>query len=400
VPRRLADLTHVRRKLELAVVLVAFVALGVRTAYKAGLGRDPEKRTRTDVATFLLGADALAEGKNPFGLVEPEHNTPYVYPPVPALLFVPLRPLGPVGAAIAWYLISVGVFAAGVVSLRRARGDDDWVPLALVALPLATNLERGQLNAVLAGLVALGAAALVRRRDAASGAAIAASVAIKATPVLALAALARRPRGAGAAVATLALLLLALPAAFLGARGAIDANVAFADQMGLRYVHDPGSQALTPGARDYAISENPRNQSPIAILHRTRLGPTAAFKPLAAALAALATLTALGCVLAVPRDADPRRIVASVGVGACATLLAAPLAWHWHHVILYTPLAAVGRSRALWAFALLEVLHFAFVESLGRYGLLGAATLLALALATRVALGRPVEYTKGAPRGT
>lgn len=389
-----------RRKVELTLVLVAFLALGIRTAYKAGLGRDPGKRTHNDIATFLLGADALVEGKNPFGLVEPEHGTPYVYPPVPALLFVPLRPLGPVGAAIAWYLISVGVFAAGVIALRRALGDDDWIPLVLVALPLASNLERGQLNAVLAGLVALGAAALVRRRDAPAGAAIAASVAIKATPVLALAALARRPRGAGAAAATLVVLLLALPALFLGVRGAVDSNLAFADQMGLRYVHDPGSQTLTPGARDYAISENPRNQSPIAILHRTRIGPTAAFKPLAAVIAALGVLATIACVVGVPRDADPRRIVAAVGLGASATLLAAPLAWHWHHVILYTPLAATGRSRALWAFAALEVLHFAFVDALGPYGFLGAATLLALGLAARVALGRPDEYTKGARRET
>lgn len=355
------------------------MGVGARTAYKAGVGRDPDRRTRTDVFTFLEGADAIVSGTNPFGLREREHGFPYVYPPAPALLFVPLRPLGRIGAAIAWYLVSVSVFAAGVVSLRRALrrgGEDDswdWLPLALVALPLASGLERGQLNPALAGLVALGAAALVKKREMLGGAALAASVAIKVTPLLALAALARRPRGALAAAAALVVLLLALPAAFLGVRGAVQSNLDFADHMGLRYLRDPGSQALTTGSRDYAVSEKEVNQALPAILHRTRLGGTAAFKPLVFVLSGLIVLGALVPVVLLPRDADPRRLVAAVGLAASATLLAAPIAWHWHHVILYVPLAAIGRSRWLVAFAVLEVAHFAY-EPLRPAGLLGLAT--------------------------
>ncbi len=380
-------------------MIVALLALGGLTAYKAGLARDPEKRTRTDVFTFLEAADAVASGTNPFGLREREHGYPYVYPPTPAVLFLPLRPLGRVGAAIAWYFLSVLVFGAGVVALRRAlpASEDDarWesAPLLLVALPLASGLERGQLNPALAGLVALGAALLVKKRDALGGAALALSVAIKATPLLALSTLVKRPRGAGGAAAALLVALLLLPALFLGVHGAVRANVDFADHMGLRYLRDPGSQALTEGSRDYAVSERPVNQSLVAVLHRTRLGETAAFRPLALAVVVLVSLGALVPAIRLPRDPDPRRLVAAVGVAASATLLAAPIAWHWHHSVLYVPLVALGRSRLLIVFAVLELLHFS-VEPLRAYGLLGLGTAAILAGCARVALAAEVRSSE------
>jgi len=376
------------RRVELAVVLVAFVYLGWQTAYRAGLSREPGKVTHTDVFTFLEGADALASGTSPFGLREREHGYPYVYPPLPAVVFLPLRGLGRVGAAIAWYLISCGVFAAGVVSLRRAldqgdqgehRDDHPWLPLLLVALPLASGLERGQLNPALAGLVALGAAALVKKREALSGAALAASVALKATPVLALAALVRRPRATAAAALALVFLLVLLPAPFLGLRGSVQANLAFADQMGLRYLHDPASATLTEGVRDYAVSEREKNQSLLAVMHRTRLGTTSAYRPVALVLALIIIGGTLALIVSIPKDADPRRLVAGVGLGASVLLVVAPIAWHWHHVVLYVPLVAIQRSRWLVLFAALEVLHFAWKDA-QPFGPLALGTLLVLVL--------------------
>jgi hypothetical protein len=158
--------------------------------------------------------------------------------------------------------------------------------------------------------------------------------------------------------------------------------------MGLRYLHDPGSQTLTEGARDYAVSERQVNQSLVAVLHRTRLGPTAAFKPLAALVVLVVVVAALVPLIRLPRDAEPRRVVGAVGVAASALLLAAPIAWHWHHAILYVPLVALGRStRVLVAFAVLEVLHFQQLVDLRPFGLLALGTLVVLASTLRTAAG-------------
>src|SRR5947199_3274229 len=73
-----------RGRAGLALALVALLAVGARTAYKAGLRRDETRPTRTDVFTFLEGADAVVSETNPVGLREREHGYPYVYPPLPA----------------------------------------------------------------------------------------------------------------------------------------------------------------------------------------------------------------------------------------------------------------------------------------------------------------------------
>jgi hypothetical protein len=189
-------------------------------------------------------------------------------------------------------------------------------------------------------------------------------------------------------------LLLALPALFLGWK-AIEANRDFAEKMGLRYVRDPGSPSLVEGARDYNVSEYAKNQSLVAVLTRTRLRETGAFKPVVYLLASLLMLGAAIPALRLPRDAPPRAVVAAVGLAASATLVAAPIAWHWHHAILFTPLAALGRSRAAWVFALLEGAYFLDLLAqpkepmLGVLGLLGVGTLVVLVATARVALVQP-----------
>jgi hypothetical protein len=386
----------------LALVLVAVAILGVRTAYKAGFQRDPAKPTRTDIFCYVVAADALVAGESPFGKKD-EHGLPYVYPPAVALLFLPLRVLGRPLIPIAWFAISVSVLAWGALALRRALGSPrgkPWlelgVPLALVAIPAASGLERGQVGPVLAGLVALGCADLVTKRETRGGFAIGATVAMKVTPLLALGTLAldRRPKALAGAALALVLLLGVGPAFFLGPRGALAANEDFVRGMGVRYAEDPASEGFSPEGRDYAVQDKPDNQSLTAILHRTRVGPTGAYVPLSRVLTIAVVVLALVPALRLRRGAAPERTVAALGLAAAASLLVAPVAWHHHHVLLLPALMAVAtdaarRERrgvflALGVFLVLELLHFA-VPALRPFGLLGLGTLIPLALAFHLA---------------
>jgi hypothetical protein len=388
-----------------AVVLV--VALGWNTAYRAGVGRDPAKRPRTDFLAYEAGADALASGQSPFGAKD-SLGLAYVYPPAIALVVLPLQLLGR-AAPVAWYALSVAVFAAGVAALRRALAPREGersgsvalelgVPLALVALPLASGLLRGQIGPILAGLVALGAAEVARGREVRGGAWLGAAAALKATPVLAVLALAfdRRPRAFAGALAAAALLLGVGPALFLGPRGAVAANVDFVENMGLRYARDPGSAGFGEGARDYDVLERGESQSIPAMLWRAGLGRTRAFGPIVLALSTAVAAASLAPAIRRPRS--PRALVAALGLAAAATLLVSPAAWHHHHVVLLPALVAVATDAArtgrrdVWVWlavaGALEALHFA-VELLRPLGLLAPATAIVLGLALRVALDRP-----------
>jgi len=376
-----------RARIELVLTLALALFLCGQTLYRSGLfGKES---AHTDLHAFLAGARALVHGERPFGVVD-DRDLPYVYPPAIALVFVPFLPLGNAGAALVFFLLSIGVFASGVIALRRALGTDDPVPLLLVLLPFASAVERSQMGPLLAGLVSLGAAALVAKRPTRGGGSIAGAVALKATPILALVTLVRRPRALAGATIVLVLLLLVGPALFLGLKGALAANMDFAQGMGVRYAKDPASQGLAEGTTNYRVYELSTNQSLLATLHRTRIGPTTAFRPLAYALAILIILGASVPALLLPRDADARRVVATVGLAAASSLLFSPVAWHHHHVLLYPALAAIGRSRWLVPVAILELLHFA-VPSLRPYGLLTLATLTVLAVAFSVSIGSSHE---------
>lgn len=400
-----------------ALAAAVVLALGANAAYRAGLRREPGRRPRTDFHAYLAGADALAAGRSPFGVADAQ-GLRYVYPPAIALVVSPLRPLGGIGAAVAWYAVSVATFAAGAVALRRALGPGPgraWLevgaPLALVFLPAASALQRGQFGPVLTGLVAAGCAALARSRDTAGGAALGAAAALKVTPGLAVLALAagRRPRALAGAALALAGLLLAGPAAFLGPQGALEANADFARGMGLRYLCDPGSEGFVPGARDYAAQALPNNQSLVAIAFRVGLRG-GALGAATAAVAALAVLAALAPFVRRDPPRRPVRVAAAIGLAAAASLLAAPVAWHHHFTILYPALAAVvaeaardphprrGTWAALACFGALEATYFA-LPAARAIGLLGLAAPIPLALALRVAvLPEDDRHVDGAAR--
>ncbi|RMG11497.1 MAG: DUF2029 domain-containing protein [Planctomycetota bacterium] len=368
-----------------ALVALALL-LGANTVYRAGFG----SKLRTDLPVYLTGARRVLAGEDPLHARSPERGWPYVYPPTFAVLVSPLAALPLPVAAGLWFVLSAAALAVGVVCVRSAaersgplRGWGDLLPLALILLPCASALTRGQVGPLLLGLLGGALWALRRGRAFLCGALLSLAAAIKVTPAFLLVGLlaARRWRAAAATLAGLVVWLLLVPAPFLGFDGAGRALAHYGQRMLLPYADDPAGYTPDPDAPPlrYPVHVG-TNQSLASQLARRTQGPVGALLLLALA-AAVAGPALLLAARGLAARAPPRLAVAGFGALLAAPLLAAPVAWHHHHVLLFPALVVAALERrarplcwALGAFALFSLLHFA-VRPLRPYGLLGLGTL-------------------------
>jgi hypothetical protein len=173
----------------------------------------PQNGQMTDVTVYLAAARALESGQDIYD-VRSEQNWPYLYPPILALLFVPLSHLSRGAAAYVWFLMSVGALGTSVVLVRAALGTalkdradlqagPPAIPaeaagsatsalalparaalmgLAVVAVPAIHTLQRGQVNCLVLLLVCLALFALGRRWHLLGGASLGMAAAVKVTP--------------------------------------------------------------------------------------------------------------------------------------------------------------------------------------------------------------------------
>ncbi|MBX3465334.1 MAG: DUF2029 domain-containing protein [Planctomycetes bacterium] len=370
------------------LVGAALLVLGVDAVYRAGLG----PKERTDLPVYLAASRRLLDGRDPLGATS-ARGWPYYYPPTLAAALVPLTPLPLPLAAAAWFAVGAAALVLGAAAARRAIDDAPWdrwdaLAAALIALPAASGLLRGQVGPLLLALCAGGALALARGREGLAGALLALATAIKVVPGALLLALplARRWRATAAAAVGLIVCLLLVPAPFLGLGGAARACLG-AGGVVLGLTADPGRIDVPDGPRDPHI---PTNQS-LASQAIRRLPPAGGAA--AVAVLGLATL-APGLVLAARG-----RQTEGLALLLAAPLLAAPVAWHHHHVVLLPALLLVARDGragdrwargALAAFAALSLLHFA-VTPLRPLGLLGWGTLAVVAALVRGAWGTRVS---------
>jgi hypothetical protein len=171
------------------VVLLAWGWFDVRARAVPATGSLGQK---TDITVYLDAARAIREGRDIYS-IRNVRSWPYLYPPLPAVLFVPLSHLSRGQAAYSWFLVSLGCMAASVLLMRGAlrRVDAGWAGeaclfgLVPVALPMLHTLQRGQINALPLLCLCLSLYALACRRDLLAGAALAGAAAIKVTPGLA-----------------------------------------------------------------------------------------------------------------------------------------------------------------------------------------------------------------------
>lgn len=363
-----------RARAPLAVALLALLILGADCVYRAG------PTERTDLPVYLAGARRVLAGEDPFGATS-TRGWPYVYPPTFATLLIPLTPLRQRVAAGLWFALSAAALALGALGVRRSLGRDgpfawrvDGLALALIAVPTASALLRGQVGPLLLGLAGGALWALRARRDVLAGALLALATAIKLTPGLLLVGLvvARRWRAAAAAAGALAVWLVLVPLPLLGLGGTTDALTHFGQRMVLRPLRDPGASDLT--AQGVHIGTNQSLTSQLV-----RRAPPGALRT--AGLVVLACAICGAALIAAGRGGpDDGLGPGPVGLLLAAPLLVAPIAWHHHHVVLLPLIGWLvlrrpnGSRVALAAFAVLSLLHFA-VKPLRPFGLLGLGTL-------------------------
>ncbi len=147
----------------------------------------------TDITVYLEAARAMRAG-NDLYQVRNVRNWPYLYPPLPALLFVPMSYLSRGQASYVWFLASLACLVCSVLLMRAALRRFDprvadracWVGLLPLALPMFHTLQRGQINALPLLCACLAIYAMATDRQALSGMALAGAAAIKITPGFAI----------------------------------------------------------------------------------------------------------------------------------------------------------------------------------------------------------------------
>jgi len=153
------------------------------------------------------------------------------YAPGVAVLFSPLAPLSPGAARVVWAAITVLVLLAIERLLARRSAGRPWAALAgmlLLAMPVANELQYGQVNALLLLLVLLGFEAEDRGSEGWAGASLAFPVAAKVSPILlGLDLLARRRWRAILGLALGGAVVVLLPAVRYGLAGTFHQHLAW-----------------------------------------------------------------------------------------------------------------------------------------------------------------------------
>lgn len=221
LPRRWSERTLWQR-IALVCFALATVLLLVQSYRKA------YRPQGTDLTSYLLSAEALLQGRNPYVTAA---RFPYIYPLFFAFLLIPLALLPYWLATLAWFIAGAG---SGVLAVRlllvQAR---EWTgvgwerrilpPMLFVFFvmlgSIQNNLLNGQANLAVLALCMLFLHATGRGRTLAGAAYLGAAIAIKLVPLIFVPYLvARRKYGQLALTAAMASLFCALPALFLGSR--------------------------------------------------------------------------------------------------------------------------------------------------------------------------------------
>ncbi|HEY8156969.1 MAG TPA: glycosyltransferase family 87 protein [Myxococcota bacterium] len=366
-----------------------------------------------DFSIYYTAARAAQGGVDPYSVEGPSQRS-YVYPPGFAALVAPLALLPFPVAAVLWTALGLAAVLTSLWLcldlLGISRGPVAWTVGGLALLcsgrMLDSELGNGQANHwVLLGLAAC-AWLLARGRPALGGLALSLAIVAKVTPLLLAVYLVGKREWRALAGLSAGLLAFGalLPALAFGPRGALDANLAWADAMLRPLVRS--APALAAPER-----ERPRRVHGIslrALAHRHLTRTQAAshheaqvyvnrvdWSPRTAELVyrGLALLALAAAALAIgaspPRDA-PRRLL-EVSIVAASMVLIAPLARKAHFVVLLLPFvygvaqALQPGRRAALAWVLPPALVF-IATSPGVMGKAGAALALAWGAYTAAAL--------------
>ncbi|MDE3151844.1 MAG: DUF2029 domain-containing protein [Gemmatimonadota bacterium] len=185
-------------------MLALYVATAVAVALQRSLGIPPEN----NFLIFRASFEHLRHAQDLYAAYPAEYSDRFKYSPTFALLFAPfaLPPLVP--AFVLWSTVCALVVFAGVRGVLPA--GRAALALGIAWLAVLGDLQRAQTNALCAGLILVGWAAMERRRQSAAAGAIMAGGFIKLFPIAALSGGIFHPRKARFALSVAAAVLIGL----------------------------------------------------------------------------------------------------------------------------------------------------------------------------------------------
>lgn len=327
-----------RHRIAVALALLASAAALLPWLIDPG----PSLRYAIDIDVYRAGARAFLEGDNLYtrsyevgGI-----TLPFTYPPLAAILFIPVALVPYPVALVGWTLASaVLLWWCLVIVLRHAvpavnhRVIATWIlPLALLAEPVRETLGFGQINIILMALVL--ADTLTRRPWLPRGVLIGLAAAIKLTPAVFILVFLVRRQWRDAAVTFLSGVGFTLAAALVSWRNS------------WTYWLDTLTDTGRIGGEAYAS-----NQSIRGVLARLAEPGEQADRLLWLVL----VIGALGLIIVAMLRAQT--MLATVLLASTAALLCSPVSWS-HHWVWLIPVAVtllLGPGRVLGAVVLLAV---------------------------------------------
>ena len=310
------------------------VAVSILPLIISGGSFDPWRPSTIDLEVYVYAVEDMLAGRDIYATVTPPPWKLYfIYPPIAAILMVPLA----FGPYLLWQLVwTAGLVVAQQLVLRRCGAPRGWklallgIAVVLAVEPIRTTLGYGQVNTVLMALVVadLLPAAAGERRRIPPGTLIGLAAAIKLTPAL-----------------------FVVFAFLIGQRRtAITALVSFAAFTGLGAVLLFGETlvffgGLAGGETRTASPLYVGNQSLLGVF--VRVGDSSRTTTLVG-LGIAAIVALLGTLVAAHWWWMGHRAFA-VGLAGLTTCLVSPLSWTHHYVwILPFAVALFGPGPARW----------------------------------------------------
>ena len=297
-----------------------------------------------DFGAYYIAARALASGESPFNAQAAarlavaagvEYHSPYIYPPLLALLLRPLAALPYSVAAAVWFVLSAGALLAALWLLRplvqlpwRIYG---WVCASTFFLPpVHHTLQHGQITHFLLLLIVSGA---VGGTGGAAWVGIAAALKVFPATLAGVYALSGRMAALVTMVGSAAMMT------FAGALGEPDATAEFVKRVGPQLAVE---RRLAPN-----------NQSVEAVMARwfethwfvTPIVDAPVVGRFAAYLATLVIVGLTFWALVSIRRADGAMVqLRRFSLVLAATLIVSPIVWDHYYVLLLLPVAVLYRG--------------------------------------------------------
>lgn len=338
------------------------VGLGYSTVYRAGPHTLAGKtwgstEHRTDFTAYQQAGHAVLDGVDIYD-AHSVRGWYFMYLPAFAVAMAPFALVNTFWAVLAWYVLSVAMFAHAVhLSARLARRvvpattlSDFWLHVVtglLIARPSISGIARGQASSLVTYLVVLSVWLYVERREWFAAFCLAGSIVLKIFPAL-LGVYFLAKRRWTMVIATglwLILLVWIAPSAVFGVRGNVALLQRWVTTIALP-ANQPDESAGNVRYGQMIDPRIPRNQSVQAVLIRAFGGDER--EPLArrvalAINAGLALVAMWACRQGRADNGAPATVV-QLCVVAMLMLFLSPVSWNHNYTALVLPLALAAAA--------------------------------------------------------